>query len=94
MNKRYIMVVAFSILVIFMYTSPFRGGYEEVSEVYTVKAGDTLWSISEDFLHKNTYDRVYILAFMEEIKNCNKELASNNTVYPGQKLNIRYKVKK
>ena len=86
-----IMVLA---LVFSINSNLFKGDYDYVQEEYIVKSGDTLWSISEDFLEKNTYDRVYILAFMEEIKNCNKELALNSAVYPGQKLNIRYKVKK
>lgn len=69
------------------------GDYEVIEESYTVRNGDTFWGICEDYLQKNTYDRVYILAFMEEVKSYNN-LDSSCQLSPGQKLKIRYKVPK
>ena len=69
------------------------GDYEVIEESYTVNQGDTFWGICEEYHKKNTYDRVYILAFMEEVKSYNN-LDSSCQLYPGQKIKIRYKVPK
>ena len=65
-----------------------------VTEVYTVKRHDTIWSISEKFLPKNTAERKYILQFQHEIVEANPKVKANGyTIYPGDKLVINYRVK-
>lgn len=66
-----------------------------VETVYTVQEGDTLWSISEDFLKKNTGGRRYILEFKEGIKENNAWLVdTHEQIKPGDKLTVTYWVKK
>ena len=66
-----------------------------VEDSYTVTPDDTLWSIGEAFLVKNTGGRRYILEFIEGIKQLNPELVeSRGEVYPGQVLRINYWVSK
>lgn len=66
-----------------------------VETVYTVQEGDTLWSISEEFLKKNTGGRRYILEFKEGIKELNPWLLdTHEQIQPGDKLTITYWVKK
>ena len=65
--------------------------YRIVEEVYTVQEGDTLWSIGEAFVEKNTYGQRYLPEFIEGIKQNNEELVeSHGQVEPGQKLRITY----
>ena len=65
-----------------------------MSEVYVVKPGDTIWSISEKFLPKNTAERKYILQFQDEIIAANPEVKANGyNIQPGDKLVINYRVK-
>ena len=63
-----------------------------VEVFYTVKPGDTLWTIAEEFHSKNTYDRVYFLSFLEGIRGDNPQLRKSQTLTPGQQIVIRYKV--
>ena len=66
-----------------------------IEETYTVQKGDTLWSISETYLKKNTGGRRYILEFQEGIKELNPWLLdTRGQVYPGQVLGINYWIKK
>ena len=68
--------------------------YHVVEEVYTVQEGDTLWSIGEAFVEKNTYGQRYLPEFIEGIKQNNDFLVeSHGQVEPGQKLRITYWVK-
>ena len=63
--------------------------YRLVEETYTVQPGDTLWTIGETFMEKNTYGRRYLPEFIEGIKQNNDELVrSNGQVSPGQKLRV------
>jgi len=78
----------------------FTGGnylkVELVEDTYTVQAGDSLWSISEEFLQKNTGGRRYILEFKSGIKELNPwllERPSECEIYPGDELRINYWVK-
>ena len=69
--------------------------YELVEEIYTVQRGDTLWTIGEEFMAKNTYGSRYLLELIEGIKQNNSALVkSHGQVEPGQKLRITYWVKK
>ena len=65
-----------------------------VSEMYEVKPGDTIWSISETYLPKNTAGRKYILQFQHEILDANPDVKANGCkIHPGDKLVINYRVK-
>lgn len=67
-----------------------------VEDTYTVQKGDSLWSISEKFLQKNTGGRRYILEFKSGIKELNPwllERPSECEIYPGDELRINYWVK-
>ena len=65
-----------------------------VEEVYTVKAGDTLWGISETYLRKNTGTRRYILEYKSGIEELNPWLLERHgMIYPGDKLTLTYWVK-
>lgn len=69
--------------------------YRLVEETYTVQPGDTLWTIGEEYMAKNTYGRRYLPEFIEGIKQNNDELVRNNgQVSPGQKLRVTYWVEK
>ena len=68
--------------------------YRIVEEIYTVQQGDTLWSIGEAFVEKNTYGQRYLPEFIEGIKQNNDFLVeSRGQVEPGQKLRVTYWVK-
>lgn len=58
---------------------------QQVSEVYVVKPGDTVWSIAEE----NLPEGKYILQFQHEIVEANPELKTKGYVlHPGDKLVI------
>jgi lysM domain protein len=70
------------------------GGAVLVEEVYTVKAGDTLWDIAEEYLAKNTGTRRYILEYKSGIEELNPWLLERKgMIYPGDKLTLTYWVK-
>ena len=69
--------------------------YDMVEEIYTVQKGDTLWTIGEEYMAKNTYGPRYLLEFIEGIKQNNEELVkSHGQVEPDQKIKITYWVAK
>ena len=73
----------------------YDGDQVRVETVYTVQPGDTLWSISEEYLQKNTGGRRYILEFKEGIKELNPWLVdTKEQIRPGDSIAIRYWVKK
>lgn len=73
----------------------YDGDQVRVETVYTVQPGDTLWSISEEYLQKNTGGRRYILEFKEGIKELNPWLCdTHEQIQPGDSIVIRYWVKK
>ena len=75
-------------------TGAYSGDARLVEHTYTVTNGDTLWTIGEEYLEKNTGTRRYILEFIEGIRELNAELVENKSrIYPGQKLRINYWVK-
>ncbi|BEU87426.1 hypothetical protein TAMA11512_08900 [Selenomonas sp. TAMA-11512] len=66
-----------------------------VEETYIVKPGDTVWSIAEEYLPKNTYSRRYILEYVEGIKENNPWLVERKSqLQPGDELVMTYWVKK
>jgi nucleoid-associated protein YgaU len=73
----------------------YSGDQVQVETVHKVQAGETLWSISEDYLTKNTGGRRYILEFKEGIKELNPWLCdTHEQIQPGDSITIRYWVKK
>ena len=65
-----------------------------VEEVYTVRPGDTIWGIAEEYLAKNTGTRRYILEYKSGIEELNPWLVERKgEIYPGDKLVLTYWVK-
>lgn len=75
-------------------TGFYEGDQVQVETVHKVQKGETLWSISEDYLKKNTGGRRYILEFMSGIRELNPWLTeTKDQIQPGDKITIRYWVK-
>ena len=65
-----------------------------VEEVYTVRPGDTIWGIAEEFCAKNTGTKRYILEYKEGMYENNPWLVERaGMIYPGDKLTLTYWVK-
>ena len=65
-----------------------------VEEVYTVRPGDTIWDIAEEYSAKNTGTRRYILEYKSEMEELNPWLVERKgEIYPGDKLTLTYWVK-
>lgn len=65
-----------------------------VEETYTVRPGDTLWDIAEEYVAKNTGTRRYILEYKEGMYENNPWLLDRDgMIYPGDKLTLTYWVK-
>lgn len=65
-----------------------------VEEVYTVRPGDTIWGIAEEYVKKNTGTRRYLLEYKEGMYENNPWLVERDgVIYPGDKLNMTYWVK-
>ena len=65
-----------------------------VEEVYTVRPGDTIWGIAEEYVAKNTGTRRYILEYKEGIYENNPWLVDRGgMLHPGDKLTMTYWVR-
>lgn len=65
-----------------------------IEEVYTVKPGDTLYGIAEEYCAKNTGTRRYILEYKSGIEELNPWLLERHgLIYPGDHLTLTYWVK-
>ena len=65
-----------------------------VEEVYTVRPGDTIWGIAEEFCAKNTGTRRYILEYKAGMEENNPWLLERRgMIYPGDRLTLTYWVK-
>ena len=65
-----------------------------VEEVYTVRPGDTLWGIAEEYVAKNTGTRRYILEYKSGIEELNPWLLDRRgMIYPGDRLTLTYWVR-
>ena len=65
-----------------------------VEEVYTVRPGDTIWGIAEEFCAKNTGTKRYILEYKEGVEENNPWLMERHgEIYPGDKIKVTYWVK-
>ena len=65
-----------------------------VEEVYTVRPGDTIWDIAEEYVAKNTATRRYILEYKEGMYENNPWLVDRKgLIRPGDQLQMTYWVK-
>ena len=65
-----------------------------VGEVYTVRPGDTIWDIAEEYVAKNTATRRYILEYKEGMYENNPWLVDRKgLIRPGDELQMTYWVK-
>ena len=65
-----------------------------VEEVYTVRPGDTIWDIAEEYCAKNTGTRRYILEYKSGMEELNPWLMERKgEIYPGDKIKVTYWVK-
>ena len=65
-----------------------------IEETYTVKSGDTLWGIAEEYVAKNTGTRRYILEYKEGVYELNPWLLERKgVIYPGDEIKVTYWVK-
>lgn len=65
-----------------------------VEETYTVRPGDTIWDIAEEYCAKNTGTRRYILEYKAGMEELNPWLMERKgEIFPGDKIKVTYWVK-
>ena len=65
--------------------------YKVISEVYTVKQGDTFMDICLQYRKKDARDP-YVFVYMDEIRELNPFLKeTKNQLQPGDEIKIQYK---
>ena len=78
-----------------LFSGAYDGDQVLVEDTHIVRHGESLWSISEDYMKRNTGGRRYIMEFMEGIKELNPWLKANNyVIHPGDKIRVNYWIKK
>lgn len=83
-------VITITLLLCGLYDGPQR----LVEAEYTVKRGDTLWTIAEEYIQYNTGGEREIREFKQGIVELNPKLKMRNEkIYAGEKLRINYWVK-
>ena len=65
-----------------------------VEEVYTVRPGDTIWGIAEEYVAQKTGTRRYILEYKSGMEELNPWLVERKgEIYPGDEIKVTYWVK-
>ena len=77
-----IAILICSLLLLSFATRPTMDAIEWNQESYTVKAGDSLWSISADYCPDGVDRREWV----EEVRELN--CMDDSTIYPGQKITV------
>ena len=96
MQKFIRLLIAMVLLLVVSYGEGSEPANSLVSETYTVKSGDTLWGISQQYIIKNTYGSREIREFYHGIIELNYDLFTGRVpgeIHPGDKIIINYFVK-
>lgn len=96
MQKFIRLLIIVALLFVMTYGESCEPTNSLVSETYTVKCGDTLWDISQQYIVKNTYGPREIREFYHGIIELNYDLFADRMpgeIHPGDKIKINYFVK-
>lgn len=81
-KRRQLTAVGLLVLAVISFKGIGKAEEKVIIENYTVKQGDTLWSISKDYKSEN----IYILDYMDDIRNLNKN--SLDVLQVGQEIKV------